>query len=98
MRRLLIAAGLALATTLATALAVPTPGLAQQSEPKAPEEMAREGVELLLRALRGFVEAVPQYGLPRIEENGDIVIPRLRRDEQPDAPATDKPEPGETRS
>lgn len=94
MRRLLIAAGLA----LATALAAPAPGLAQDPQQKQPEEMAREGVELLLRALRGFLEAVPQYGLPRVEENGDIVIPRLRRDEQPDAPATEKPETGETRS
>lgn len=89
MRRLLIASGLA----LATALTAPTPGLAQEPEPKPPEEMAREGVELLLRALRGFLEAVPQYGLPRIDENGDIVIPRLRRDEMPEQPET-----GETRS
>lgn len=78
-----------LASSLATA-----PVLAQEEEPpgaiepesgtseNAPEEMAREGVELLLRALRGFLSSVPQYGLPRIEENGDIVIPRLNREEE----------------
>lgn len=76
-----IVAGVLLTSSLATA-----PALAQQdelpgaTEPEgAPEEMAREGVELLLRALRGFLDSVPQYGLPRIEENGDIVIPRLNR-------------------
>lgn len=98
MRRLLIACGLALATVLAAPLAAPTPGLAQEPEQKPPEEMAREGVELLLRALRGFLEAVPQYGLPRIDENGDIVIPRLRRDEMPEHPETEDTGTGETRS
>ena len=72
------------------------PSLAQEveeeSERRAPEEMAREGVELLLRALRGFLQAVPHYGLPRIEENGDIVIPRLdgsRDGEEAPPPASD---------
>lgn len=72
------------------------PSLAQEVEEeperRAPEEMAREGVELLLRALRGFLQAVPHYGLPRIEENGDIVIPRL---DQPLDRPRDGPRDGE---
>ncbi|WP_366556465.1 hypothetical protein [Aquibaculum sediminis] len=83
-----------LVAVLLTSSLATVPALAQNGGPpgdnapestppeSAPEEMAREGVELLLRALRGFLSSVPQYGLPRIEENGDIVIPRLNRGEQ----------------
>lgn len=81
MRRALIAACLAAATFLSAA---PSGAAESPPEERPPEEMAREGVELLMRALRGFLDAVPQYGLPRIEENGDIVIPRLRPKEVPE--------------
>lgn len=80
----------ALATTPAAAQAPQQAPQATEPEARAPEEMAREGVELLLRALRGFLEAVPQYGLPRIDDNGDIVIPRLRRDETLQPPTTEE--------
>jgi hypothetical protein len=49
------------------------------------EELAREGAGKLLRALELFLESIPRYGAPRVEPNGDIVIPRApRRDARPD--------------
>ena len=80
-------------------LAAPAPAQEAESPPdtppqtRPPEEMAREGVELLLRALRGFLQAVPQYGLPRLNEEGDIVIPRLDRNEAPDEKPAEEPDP-----
>jgi hypothetical protein len=41
------------------------------------EEMAREGVERLMNALETFLGSIPQYGVPRIDDEGNIVIPRL---------------------
>jgi len=81
-------------------LLLAAPAAAQESEAppeekRPPEEMAREGVELLLRALRGFLQAVPQYGLPRLNEEGDIVIPRLDRNEAPDEKPAQEPDPEE---
>jgi hypothetical protein len=59
--------------------------LAQDSENEdgnSPQALAREGAERLMRALDGLLQMIPQYGAPRIEENGDIVIPRLNPPEE----------------
>lgn len=53
------------------------PAAGEEREQGSPEELAREGLERLMRALEGFLRTIPQYGVPRVEENGDIVIPRL---------------------
>jgi hypothetical protein len=45
------------------------------------EEMAREGVERLMNALETFLGSIPQYGVPRIDDEGNIVIPRLDKDD-----------------
>jgi len=50
---------------------------------QAPEDLAREGVENMLRALRLLVERIPQYELPEILDNGDIIIRRKRDGGQP---------------
>jgi hypothetical protein len=57
------------------------------------EEMAREAIEQLMRALELMIESIPQYEMPEIEENGDIIIRRKRRpphsepgDREPGAP------------
>lgn len=60
------------------ALAGPWPATASQMAEKSPTELAREGVETLLRALDAFIESIPQYGVPRIDENGDIIVPRKK--------------------
>ena len=52
-------------------------------------ELAREGIEKLMRALEKFIDAIPLYGAPYINERGDIVIPRL----DPDTPRRPSPKP-----
>ena len=42
-------------------------------------ELAREATEKLLRALQLLLDSLPQYGPPRIDEEGNIIIPRLKR-------------------
>lgn len=60
-----------------TATAVPafaeTP---QADEARRPGQIAREGVDNLLRAFDRLVAAIPQYALPEVTERGDIVIRR----------------------
>jgi len=45
------------------------------------EGLAREGAGKLLRALELFLDSIPRYGAPRVDPNGDIVIPRSPREE-----------------
>jgi len=86
------AASAALAVLLVAATATPTAaqdsGDEQQSNP---QELAREGAERIMRAIEGILQFIPQYGMPRIQEDGDIVIPRLNppQDEEKDAPDAD---------
>ncbi len=57
------------------------------------EEFARQGVERLMQALDLLMESIPQYEMPFVDENGDIII-RRRRDggsEEP-VPGTRAPE------
>ena len=42
------------------------------------EELAREAMEQFMRALKMFMQSIPQYELPEINENGDIIIRRKR--------------------
>jgi len=76
--------------------ATPLPAGAEDSsdEPapneQAPGELAREGVERLLQALEVFIEMIPQYEMPELNENGDIIIRRKRdRGEEPAAEPED---------
>jgi hypothetical protein len=68
---------------LAALLALPTPLAAQsdggesQGDGRSAEDMAREGVERLMNALETFLGSIPQYGVPRIDDDGNIIIPRL---------------------
>ncbi len=41
------------------------------------EELARESLDMLMRALDAMIDAVPQYALPEITEDGDIIIRRI---------------------
>ena len=54
------------------------------------ETYAREGVDKLLRALDRLIETIPQYEMPVVDDNGDIIIRRKRQPEPPQ-PA---PDPG----
>ncbi len=79
---------------LALAAGAPGPALADPPSDRArAEEMAREAIEQLLRALELMIESIPQYELPEVNEDGDIIIRRKRRRER-EAPG--EPEVEET--
>ena len=99
------AAALTLALAAIPALAA-SPALAQdqnQDQRGSPGEMAREGVEQLMNAIETFVHSLPMYGAPRIDEQGNIVIPRLDKDDpsqrtperKPDNREPNQREPGQ---
>jgi hypothetical protein len=67
-----------------------TPALAEQHDGRGrAEEMAREAIEQLMRALELMMESIPQYEMPEINEDGDIIIRRKRH-----APRQEPREPG----
>lgn len=48
------------------------------------EELAHEGIKNLMRALRLMIDHIPQYELPVVQENGDIIIKRkIPNEEKP---------------
>ena len=75
------------------------PRAAQRDDRVAAEDMAREAIEQLMRALELMIQSIPQYEMPEIEENGDIIIRRKRQtpDSEPHEPTTPEvPEVEET--
>lgn len=60
----------------------------EQSEEQA-ERLALEGMEKLFRALELFIESIPQYEMPEVTEDGDIIIRRKRRPEGLEPPRRD---------
>jgi hypothetical protein len=78
---------LCLASTLAWASA---PALAEDDQDRTdeedPMELAEEGVQKLIFALELMLQAIPQYAMPEILENGDIIIRRVDPEEGDDAP------------
>jgi hypothetical protein len=70
------------------AAAEPSAGpLVNQDEARRPGEIAREGIDTLLRAFDQFVAAIPQYALPELNGRGDIIIRR----KNPPPPASHAP-------
>lgn len=55
----------------------------------APGELAREGLAKMLQALDKLIQSIPQYEMPSVDENGDIILRRKR----PEAPVTPAPAP-----
>jgi hypothetical protein len=74
------------------------PRAAQRDDRVAAEDMAREAIEQLMRALELMIQSIPQYEMPEIEENGDIIIrrkhptpdPEPREPENPDVPEVEE--------
>lgn len=48
------------------------------------EEQAREGLATLMMALETFIEQIPQYELPEVLDNGDIIIRRVNPEAPPE--------------
>ena len=81
---------------LALTAGAPGPALADaQSDRERAQEMAREAIEQLLRAPELMIESIPQYELPEVNEDGDIIIRRKRRQER-ETPGEPEPEVEET--
>jgi len=72
------------------------PAEPQDAPDGSPSELAREGLEQMLRALRLLVQSIPQYELPEVLENGDIIIRRKHPDPDSDGPESADPEFDET--
>ena len=81
----------AIAVTAGLALVGPLPAAAEEPIEKNPAEIAREGMETLLRALDALIDSIPQYGMPEITDDGDIIIPRRdRREIEPVPPGAER--------
>ena len=50
-----------------------------QEEWKRAQELARRGILDLLQSLEVLKDSLPGYGVPYVDPNGNIVIPRKRR-------------------
>ncbi|WP_431859292.1 hypothetical protein [Azospirillum sp.] len=84
---------------LAAAALLAAPAFA--AEPPAPlaptpGEQAKQGVELLLKALEGWIRQLPSYAPPEVTPEGDIIIRRLDRNRAvpPGSPPLGPPDPG----
>lgn len=87
--------------SVAAMLALAWTGPLLAAEPPSPDEsvekqrhamdLAIEATQMLMRALQFMIEALPQYGPPHINENGDIVIPRIHEKPQPEPAEKSKP-------
>lgn len=66
-----------------------SPAVAQGAAGPTPQEQAMQGLDLILKGLRGMIEQVPIYGPPEMLPNGDILIRRVSP--PPDAPTGTTP-------
>ena len=46
------------------------------------EKALKKGIETILRTLDGLIESVPQYEMPEVLDNGDIIIRRKRPEKE----------------
>ncbi|MBV8652626.1 MAG: hypothetical protein JO255_14260 [Alphaproteobacteria bacterium] len=74
---------LAPATLRASEATEPAPGFAEDMQRAA--ELMRQGLNKALGSVESLLRAMPQYELPQVNENGDIIIRRKR----PDGPSAD---------
>ena len=68
---------LAIEPALSRAADFPDQEMTQQLQEA--QRLARQAGDDLLHSLQSLVQAIPQYGLPYLDERGNIVIPRVRR-------------------
>jgi hypothetical protein len=78
--RIVVMAGLVIGLATPTAVVAQTPGSPAPPAPPAPsgpEELARQALEMLMRALTLAIQNLPQYEMPIVNERGDIIIRRI---------------------
>ena len=59
---------------VALMLTGPTPSYAQSNQP--PDQLMEKGVQMILDAMKIFIQNLPQYEAPEVLDNGDIIIRR----------------------
>lgn len=50
----------------------------KQDIPEQAERALKEGVQTILRALETMIKSIPQYEMPEVLKNGDIIIRRKK--------------------
>ena len=94
MKHWLAAFGLCAALVLAPPAVAPA--VAEESrESENPGALVSDGIERLMRALEAFIDMIPQYEMPEINENGDIII-RRKRHVEPSPEEDDEEDPLQT--
>jgi len=53
---------------------------------KSVEQLARDGVDTLMRAIENITKHIPHYAAPQVNENGDIIIRKIH----PETPLKEK--------
>ncbi|MBI3708266.1 MAG: hypothetical protein HY246_11395 [Proteobacteria bacterium] len=84
--RIIVMAGLVIGLAAPTAVIAQTPGSPAPPAlpaPGGPEEMARQALEMLMRALTLAIQNLPQYEMPTMNERGDIIIRRINPPPRP---------------
>ena len=81
------------ATALVLLLAVPASAQSPVFVGKSTGEQVDEALENVLDALRLVMRAIPQYELPEVLPNGDILIRRIPQEPEPEAEPEKKPAP-----
>ncbi|WP_421783845.1 hypothetical protein [Kiloniella litopenaei] len=84
---------LAVLSGLALSAALTQQSWAQDEEN--PGELARESLELMMKSLSLVIDSIPQYEMPVITENGDIIIRRKQKDDWEDLDESPAPEENE---
>ena len=59
---------------------------AEDQEEETPSELARQGMERLVRAIELMLEMIPQYEAPEVLPNGDIIIRRKNPSDEVEEP------------
>ncbi len=63
------------------------------SQKEVPERMIEDGLRMILSAIELILQSIPEYKVPEILENGDIIIRRVQPNEKSPS-AGDKKEKG----
>ncbi len=90
--------GVGLDATAEPAAGAAPAGRSAAAESQSPSELAREGVAKMLEAFNKFVDSMPQYEMPQLNENGDIILRRKRPEPAPVQPPVKTPEPAAGRA
>lgn len=85
-KRIIAATSIAFALTFS---ALPA-AAAEDGGKRPPDELAREGLARMFDKLEQLGRRIPLYGLPELQDNGDIIIRRWRRGPEAEKPPAEK--------